>query len=59
MKIFVTRVTWRVMDAIGAKFCRTCVGRLGRTSNGQFNSGEGILGDRDHVVDLGVDGGKF
>lgn len=46
-------------DAFDAKFCRTCVERLVPTSKGHFHSGEGILGDRDHMVDLGVDGGQF
>jgi hypothetical protein len=52
-------MTWTVTDAIDAKFCRTCVQRLLPTSKEHFHSGEGILGDKDHMVDLGVDGGQF
>jgi len=47
------------MDAVDAKFCRTCVERLVPTSMGQINSGEDMPGDTDHVVDLDVDGRQF
>ena len=47
------------MDAIDAKFCQPCVERLVPTLKGQFHSGESIPGDRDHVVDLGLDGVQF
>jgi hypothetical protein len=48
-----------VKDAIDAKVCRTCVECLVPASKGQINSGEIKPGDRDHVVDLGTDGGQF
>jgi hypothetical protein len=44
-----------VKDAIDAKVCRTCVEHVVPASKGQINSGESRLGDRDHVVDLGLD----
>jgi len=47
------------MDSIEVKFCRTCVERVVPTSKGQINFGEGTLGGRDYVVELGVDGGQF